>query len=137
MKGHDHASEFRILIDTLFASFRGLVWSVLLIAGIIFGSAILMAQVSLGFFDDASIPLETRTWLHDSFGSTARASYTMFEITFTGGWIKYVRPAIFDVSMTFVLFLLPYVVAVNFAVMKVVSALFLKQTLAVAATDEQ
>jgi hypothetical protein len=60
----------------------------------------------------------------------------MFEMTFTGRWGIYARIILEEVNLGFAVILLPYVVLVNFAVMKVISALFLKQTLDVAAQDE-
>lgn len=132
-----HMSEIHLLIDTLILSLRGLVWSVVLIFAIIVAGASLMAQLSLTTFEDESIPLEKRQWLYVNFGTTMRACYTMFEMTFTGRWGMYVREIIENISVGFALFLIPYVVCINFAVMRVVSALFLKETLAVAARDDE
>lgn len=130
-------AEFRVIIDTLMMSFRGLVWSMLLVAGIIFAGAMLMSGVAIGALDDDQIELKSRIWLYERFGNLVRASYSMLEVTFTSGWITYARPLIWDISFIYVWLMLPYVICVNFAVMKVVSALFLKQTLAVAAKDEE
>lgn len=60
----------------------------------------------------------------------------MFEMTFTGRWGIYARTVQEHISIGFAIFFVPYVVVVNFAVMRVVAALFLKQTLSVAAQDD-
>jgi hypothetical protein len=124
--------EMRILIQTLIVSVRGLFWSVLLIGGICLAASIVMVQVCHGFLDDESISEERRIWIYNAFGTTARASLTVFECTFTGQWPKYSGPFIEEVSSAFALFFLPFVVLVNFAVMRVVAALFLKETMRVA-----
>ena len=61
----------------------------------------------------------------------------MFECTFTGGWRFYSRPLIEDVSPVFILFWAGWVLSVNFMTMRVVGALFLKETMAVAAVDAE
>jgi hypothetical protein len=137
MQFTEHMDEMRVLIDTLILSMRGLGWSIVLIVGIIMAAASLMAQISLPALDDQSISLERRQWLWRHFGTSGRSCYTMFEITFTGGWRIPVRTVLEELNAAFGLFLIPYIVCVNFAVMRVVSALFLKQTLAVAAKDEE
>jgi len=136
MQFTEHMHEMRVLIDTLLLSMRGLVWSMLLVAGIIVAAASLMAQLTLAALDDTSVTPERRKWMYNNFGTTARACYTVFEMTFTGRWGNYTRVVLEEVNMGFALVLVPYVVLVNFAVVRVVSALFLKQTLAVAAQDE-
>merc|ERR1719482_727771 len=63
--------------------------------------------------------------------------WTMFEATFTTSWTQPARNVIEDVSAGFGIFWIIYIVVVNFAVMRVTAALFLKQTLAVAAADAE
>lgn len=81
--------------------------------------------------------METRVWLYESFGTTAGSVYTMFECTFTGGWRFYSRPLIEDVDYKFALFWVGWIVFVNFMTMRIVGALFLKQTMDVAAVDAE
>merc|ERR1712194_903668 len=98
---------------------RGLVWSAVLLTVVILVSATLMAQMSLSRLDDESIPFESRKWLSNNFGTVARSCYSMFEITFTGRWGIYARTSIEQINIIFAVFLVPYVVVVNFAVMRV------------------
>lgn len=96
-----------------------------------------MVQLTLGFMEDESASPEMRKWVYDQFGNAAKASYTMFEATFTTNWPTKARPLIMEVNPAFSLFWVFYTVIVNFAVMRVIAALFLKQTLAVADADQE
>merc|ERR1719174_264532 len=61
----------------------------------------------------------------------------MFECTFTGGWRWMARPLIQDVHYLFAVFWISWIVLVNFMTIRVVGALFLKSTLAVAAQNDE
>jgi hypothetical protein len=128
-------TELRILLRTLSLSVGCLAWSMLVLGFIIFAGGMLVAQLTYPFIIDEANDLETRVWVYESFGTASRASYTMFEATFTGSWFRYSRRLIEEVSVGFALFWVLYTVAINFAMMRVVTALFLKQTMSVAAFD--
>jgi len=55
----------------------------------------------------------------------------------TTAWVNSAGPMIFNVDSLFALFWIPYVIIVNFAVTRVIAALFLKQTLEVAAQEKE
>merc|ERR1719247_508028 len=61
----------------------------------------------------------------------------MFECTFTGGWRFYSRPLIEEVSYVFVFFWIVWIILVNFTTMRVVGALFLKETMNISARDAE
>jgi len=61
----------------------------------------------------------------------------MFEATFAARWGVLVQPMIFQMSPWLAFFWGPYLILINFALMRVVAALFLKQTMAVAKYDEE
>jgi len=128
----EHLQEMRILIQTLIVSVRSLLWSVVLIGGIVMASSIVMAQLSNAFLFDESIGIERRQWMYRAFGTTGRSAYSIFVCTFSGTWTQYADPYVEEVGSAFALFFLPFVVFVNFAVMRVVAALFLKQTMRIA-----
>lgn len=129
--------EMRVLIRTLIASWRGVGWSMFLVMAIIVASAITHCALSQPFLDDPNIGLEQRRDLYEMFGTTTLSFQTMFEGTFTGRWAIYTRRLFKDISPLFALFWIPYVVCVNFALMRVIAALFLKQTLAIADQDTE
>jgi len=117
-------------------SVQTLVWSMSVLAVLILVAGIFMAQVLGSFVRDESKDLESRRWVFNYYGSPARSTYTMFEATFSGGWLGRARPLIDDVSSFFAVFWVLYQVMIAFAVTRVVAALFLKQTLQVASSDE-
>eukprot|EP00413_Alexandrium_margalefii_P050011 CAMPEP_0204611630 /NCGR_PEP_ID=MMETSP0661-20131031/62118_1 /ASSEMBLY_ACC=CAM_ASM_000606 /TAXON_ID=109239 /ORGANISM="Alexandrium margalefi, Strain AMGDE01CS-322" /LENGTH=201 /DNA_ID=CAMNT_0051623475 /DNA_START=14 /DNA_END=619 /DNA_ORIENTATION=+ len=62
----------------------------------------------------------------------------MFEATFSAKWATHLaRPLIEDISPWFSLFWIIYIVLINFAVTRIVAALFLRQTMALAQVDAE
>eukprot|EP00913_Durusdinium_trenchii_P018603 g17481.t1 len=61
----------------------------------------------------------------------------MFQVTFAGCWPSYVNPLFDNVSMWYALFFCIYVTFVVFAVMRVITAIFLKETLDAAGEDHE
>jgi hypothetical protein len=59
----------------------------------------------------------------------------VFEATFAGCWPSYFRPLVFDVHGSFAIFVVLYVTLVIFAVTRIITALFIKDTLVVASND--
>lgn len=116
-----------------------MIWSVVLLGIIIFAGGVIMAQLAFDVLDDpdADIGPDMQSWLWKSFGTAGAAIYTIFECTFTARWALFARPLIEEVSYHFAVFWIFWVIGVNFLTMRVVSALFLKHTLAVAAVDEE
>jgi hypothetical protein len=96
-----------------------------------------MAQLSQMYLEAEDIPVERRIWLYQNFGTTFGSMNTMFECTFTGGWRFYSRPLIEEVSYLFAFFWFGWVILVNFTTMRVIGALFLKDTMAVSARDAE
>jgi len=96
-----------------------------------------MSQLLTGFILDEDEDVEMRHWVFDRFGDAAKAAYTMFEATFSTAWFQSSRRLIEDVSDFYAIFWVVFVVTVNFTVIRVVSALFLKTTMAVAAADSE
>merc|ERR1712118_41122 len=80
---------------------------------------------------------EVRLFLWTEFGTMTRSMLSMFEITMApGGWRRY-RRLYDDVSPLVCFFIVFYVCVVTFAVMRVISAIFLKETLSEAAKDQE
>mmetsp|Transcript_38446 Transcript_38446/g.86559 ORF Transcript_38446/g.86559 Transcript_38446/m.86559 type:complete len:575 (-) Transcript_38446:30-1754(-) len=131
-----HFRELRVLLKALSSSVSTFIWSMSVLAVIIFAAGIFMAQVLSSFVLDDSQDITTRSWVYTYYGSPTRATYTIFEVTFSGGWLQRTRPLIEDVHALFGVFWVLYVVMITFAVTRVIAALFLKQTLSVAGSDE-
>lgn len=128
-------TEFRILLKTIAISAWSLLWSMILIGVIIVISGIFMFQISTQIIEDAGADMELRLWMYEYFGTAAKSSYTLFEATFSSGWTVKADYLVSNVNPIFAAFWIFYVVIVNFAMMRVVAALFLKQTMQVAAVD--
>jgi len=130
-------SELQILIKTLVGSLPTLVWSCVLLFFIMMSAAIFMAQMVASVIDDESADLDLRKWAFERYGSWSRCFYTLFESTLSGGWPGHARRLILEVSSVYVLFWFVYVMIVVFAVIRVIAALFLQQTIKIAKGDEQ
>lgn len=130
-------SELRVLIRTLLNSVMALIWSVVLLGLFILASGILMAQLLESFIADNLNNMDDRLWMYQHYGTASRAVYTMFEATLSGGWPNYARPVIEKASFLYGFLWTVYVVTVVFAVIRVITALFLRATLTAASHDEE
>merc|ERR1712093_887043 len=79
--------------------------------------------------------LQDFIWNH--FGTWTNSMFTIFEITMApGGFIQY-RRLYEEVHILFGIFFVLYVCVVTFAVVRVITAMFLKNTLSASDEDEQ
>lgn len=129
--------NLRLIVRTLASTIDDLLWSLTLLALMIASGGMLMVKLTEEFILDADQDLDMRLWCFNRFGTSIRATYTVFEATFTGTWTGSARPLIERVDPMFALFWAPYVLLVNFAMIRVIAAMFLKQTLAVASNDQE
>jgi len=107
-------------------------WSALLLGAIEIVASIFLAQVLRQYLEDPSLDKDLRLdVLWRFFGTSGRTCYTMFEVTF-GGWHRVARPLVEKVNPYLLLFWVPYQVVVSFTIMRIVGALFIKETIAVA-----
>ncbi|CAK9045813.1 unnamed protein product [Durusdinium trenchii] len=91
--------------------------------------------VKTGVVMDPGTEESTRIEVNRLYGSFLKALYTMFEITHSGSWPAVVRPIVEQVDAWYAVLFLAYITLVVFAVIRIVTALFLKETLASAAND--
>merc|ERR1712039_1066959 len=82
------------------------------------------------------VPFDTRVFLWDTFGTCFQAYISMFELTMWPGAIAKYRRLYDEVSVVLSLFFVGYSILVTFAVVRVITAMFLKATLAAANADE-
>jgi len=129
-------SKLRILVRTVASSFMALMWSMVLLGVLNFGGAVFLCQLLQGaMVEDSDMSFETREWLYRYYGTSAKSVWTMFEFTFSGGWPTYARPVVEQVHWSYAVFFAFYVSVVVFAVTRIITALFLKDTLQIAAND--
>mmetsp|Transcript_102801 Transcript_102801/g.257912 ORF Transcript_102801/g.257912 Transcript_102801/m.257912 type:complete len:604 (+) Transcript_102801:60-1871(+) len=127
----------RVLVMTIAASFMALFWSILLLILIMMMAALLLCQLLNSSIDDPGIEDEWRGWIYTRYGTSLRSLYTVFEFTFSGSWPNYSRPLVENVHPLYAVFFFVYIVAVVFAIFRIISALFLRDTLALAAADAE
>jgi len=133
-------SQLRVLIVTMISSIGSLFWSMVLLMILMYTFAVFLSQ-SLQY--DLSELLaspgneEMKLFLHNNYGTATKATWTMFEITFSGGWPTWVSPVVAEVSTAYTFIFALYVTVVVFAVTRIITALFLKDTLARAAEDTE
>lgn len=99
--------------------------------------AIFLCQSLHEFVVDEVNDLQTRIWVNRFYGDGFKSLQTVFEMTFSGCWPNYARPVIEDVSSYYTPFFVVYITFVVFAMIRVISALFLKETLNQAAQDAE
>jgi len=132
-----HFGELRILIKAMVASAQSLVCSMAFVFVVMVAGGIFLSQSLIGFVNDNKNDLPMRKWVFNYYGGASRATYTIFEATFSGGWPQYARPLVEKVNPFYVCFWFIYVIAIVFAMTRVIAAMFLKQTMKVAADDAE
>ncbi|CAE7318436.1 Scn10a [Symbiodinium sp. CCMP2456] len=130
-------AQLRSMVDTFFASLSSLFWSMIMLLVCMLIAALILCEsvVPLIVETSTTIGIDRREWLFIRYGSFFRAMYTMFEITFSGGWPGLVRPLVDEVSVLFVIPTLIYVVAIVFAALRLITALFVRSTMQVLNDD--
>ncbi|CAE7380347.1 Scn10a [Symbiodinium microadriaticum] len=129
--------QLRLLVSTCIASIGALFWSMILLLLLNIAFALMMAQALQTFILDEEADLDTRVLMNQYYGSFTLAFYTIFEVTHSGSWPSRVCPVLDLVDPWYAALFLPYIAMVVFAVIRVVTALFIKETLASAANDAE
>jgi len=122
-------------MSAVVASFFALFWSMVLLSVVMLIAALFMCQLASQTLEDAGANDEFRAWLYHHYGTSSRASWTFFELTFSGGWPSYVRPLVEKLGWGYAVFFTIYISSVTFAMFRIITALFLKDTLKIAALD--
>eukprot|EP00434_Breviolum_minutum_P008679 symbB.v1.2.007650.t1/scaffold466.1/size200410/3 len=126
-----------ILIQTMGGMLVDLFWGTLLLLITVLASGLLMATLAHYYIQDDSVEMTTRQFLYERFGHADSSFYYMFEAATTTAWVSSAAPLIFEVNKMFALLWIPFVIFVNFAMMRVIAALFLKETLEMAAKERE
>mmetsp|Transcript_12356 Transcript_12356/g.24007 ORF Transcript_12356/g.24007 Transcript_12356/m.24007 type:complete len:616 (-) Transcript_12356:97-1944(-) len=125
----------RVLVTAVSNSIGALLWSMILLFLFEIIAAIFFAQYLQMAITDMDRDLQSREYLWGAFGTMTRAWLTIFEITMApGGFIAH-RRLYDEVNPLCSLALTLYVCLVTFAVIRVITAMFLKETLAAADLD--
>lgn len=129
--------QLRVLVTSIASSMGALFWSMVLLFVIELIAAIFMAQVLTLYMENEENDLAIRSECFRYFGTWARAMVTVFEMTLAPPtWSKIGRLLIFEVHGAFIIFFALYLSGVSFAVIRVITAIFLKETLEAAKNDK-
>lgn len=129
-------AALRVLLAAIINSIGALLWSMTLLFVFELVGALLMARVVQPMIMDPLVDPELRIFLWETFGTCFQAYISMFELTMWPGAISKYRRLYEEVSPGLALFFVGYSILVTFAVVRVITAMFLKATLAAAAADE-
>ncbi|CAJ1381709.1 unnamed protein product [Effrenium voratum] len=127
----------RLLVKACQCFLPSLCWAMVLLGVFMTMGALIMGNLLQSFITDETALLEDREWIWNRYGTAYRATYTLYEITFAGNWPTNARPVMERVSHAFVIFFVLYVTVIAFAVIRVISAVFLKDTLDAAQNDAE
>lgn len=128
--------NLRVLVAAVISAVRSFIWSMLLLGMVQLIASIFMTQSLQSYFEDQSADVSVKQEVFEYFGSWVRSYITLFEMTLAiGTWGRYGRLIIFEVNSGYAVFFLGYLALVSFAMIRVIAALFLKDTLASAAKD--
>jgi len=130
-------TQLRSLVMTVFASLYAFFWSMVLLAMVVLMGALILCQTLSNSWEDDGISDATKEWIYQRYGTAGRSYYTTFEFTFSGGWPGYARTLVEEVSVGFAAFFMLYISLVVFAIFRIITALFIKDTLAAAGNDTE
>lgn len=135
MRFAKNLQQLRLLGDVLSKCLSPLMWALLVLGIIMVGTGVLMSQLLLEYVLDTTQDLDKRMWVYEYYGTALKATYSVFEATFSGSWPLLARNLIRDVSEWYCIFWIAYQVVIGFAVMRVIGALFLNETIRAANSD--
>lgn len=130
-------SGLRVLVAAVSAFVPSLFWSMLFLTIYMVLGGLLIGNFVMEFINDGGQDIEIRKWIWQHYGTSYRATYTMFQVTFAGCWPSYVNPLYENISHWYSVFFCAYVTFVVFAVMRVITAIFIKETLDAAGEDHE
>lgn len=124
-----------LLVRSLQASLGALVWSFALLWSAQVVTGILMCQILQEFMSNPDNDADARKAVFYYFGTFTHATVTMFEITLAN-WVTSCRVLYTEVSTWFAVFYILYRGCFMFAVIRVITAVFLAETARCAASDD-
>jgi len=117
------------------SSYTTMFWSMLLILVVNCIGGMIISILVLGYMQNSSVSLESRRDVFMYYGTFSRTLVTMFEVLFAN-WSPACRVLTENVSEWFGLFFVVYRCLVGFAVLNVVRAVFIQQTMKIAHQDD-
>jgi len=135
MRSNRLLESLKLLSASISASFNTLCLSLFVLLLIQSVAGMLLSQLVESYINDPSEPIEVRKQVFAYYGTFWRAIITMFEITFAN-WAPTCRLLIDNISESFGIFFLLHRCVVGFAMLSVIQAVFIQQTMKSAQSDE-
>ncbi|CAK9068827.1 Voltage-dependent T-type calcium channel subunit alpha-1I (CaVT.3) (Voltage-gated calcium channel subunit alpha Cav3.3), partial [Durusdinium trenchii] len=126
----------RVLVKACGCFLPSLCWAMVLLGVLMSMGSLLIGNLLQDFIADETLEYAHRLWLWEHYGTAWRATYTLFEVTMAGNWPVNAEPVL-ELNQAFSLFFIFYVTIVVFAVIRVITAVFLKDTLEAAQNDAE
>jgi hypothetical protein len=130
-------ADMRVLLATVGSSFLAFFWSMSLLFVAMLVYAMVMCQVAHPYLMQEGEVEQHALFLYEYYGTAGRSLWTAFEMTFSGSWPQHLRLLIENVSVTFGIVGAIYISAVAFALTRIITAIFLKDTLAACNNDAE
>eukprot|EP00930_Biecheleria_cincta_P038986 TRINITY_DN26803_c0_g1_i1.p1 TRINITY_DN26803_c0_g1~~TRINITY_DN26803_c0_g1_i1.p1 ORF type:complete len:580 (-),score=102.46 TRINITY_DN26803_c0_g1_i1:204-1943(-) len=124
-----------LLIKCIEASMTMLFWTLCVLCAIQVIAGMMISNLTRAFLEDQTADVEARQAIFRYYGTFTRTILTMFEVLFAN-WSPPCRVLMDNVAEEFFVFFLVYRCLVGFAVLNVVNAVFVQQTMKVAQNDE-
>eukprot|EP00931_Biecheleriopsis_adriatica_P008017 TRINITY_DN109258_c0_g1_i1.p1 TRINITY_DN109258_c0_g1~~TRINITY_DN109258_c0_g1_i1.p1 ORF type:complete len:598 (+),score=102.23 TRINITY_DN109258_c0_g1_i1:57-1850(+) len=124
-----------LLTASIKSSVSALVWSAVLICILQILTALGLSTFLIPFCLDKNNPEEDRWEVYRYFGTFTRSMLSMFELTL-GNWVPISRLLSERVSEWYTIFTMVFQVVLGFAVIKVITGVFLTETMKVASMDD-
>lgn len=128
-------APLHLLTKCLEACVGMLFWSFLLLSFVQCVAGIVVGELCYSFMKDSNNDPEAREQVYQYYGTFTRTILSMFEIMFAN-WGPGCRVLVENVSEWFSVFFLVYRCVMGFAVLNVVSAVFVQQALKTASSDD-
>lgn len=129
------SESLHLLLKCLWASLVVLFWSLCLLTIFQCMTGMIVNQLVKSYLDDQSIDVDLRQDVFRYYGTFTKSLLTMFEVLFAN-WAPACRILVENISEWFTLFFLVYRCIIGFAVLNVVNAVFIQQTMKVAQQDQ-
>jgi len=128
--------SLKIIVLSIKSSFNTLFWSLCILLLIQCVAGMFISNLVEGFIKDETKDVELRRQVFGYYGTFWRSIITMFEITFAN-WPTTCWLLVDHVNEALGVFFLVYRCAIGFAVLSVIQAVFIQQTMKTAQLDEE
>mmetsp|Transcript_36046 Transcript_36046/g.92858 ORF Transcript_36046/g.92858 Transcript_36046/m.92858 type:complete len:534 (-) Transcript_36046:191-1792(-) len=127
--------QLHLIVKSVNACWSTLFWSMLILIGVQWVCGMLLFSAVLPWLQDESNPVGKRVAVYNYYGTFTKTMITMFEITHVN-YSRASRVLQDNISENFAWFFAVYRMVVSFAILQVIRAVFIQQTLQVANFEE-